>query len=260
MSELPKATPVRTERDEDAQITALRTKLRQHPVHGCADRESHARWAERYERAKKERDALARRIEGRTNTIARRFDRVVDVLVDTQYLERVDGNVEVNDSGRMLMKLYTESDLLAAECVRSGVWNELSPVQLAAVVSTLVFTSRSMDEDEAPRIPGSVQEPLAEMVRIWADIHEREHVHGLDVTKPLDLGFVWPMYRWASGSRLEAVLAGSELTAGDFVRTTKMVIDLLGQLGNLDSPISSIAREAADLISRGVVTYSSLEQ
>lgn len=248
------------QRDEDDEIARLRSQLRQHPVHGCSDREEHARWAERYERLKRETEQLERRIHGRTNTIARRFDRVCEVLVEFGYLERVDGKLGVTASGEMLKRLYTESDLLTAECINRGIWNEITPVQLAAVATTLVYESRRADEDEPPRVPHELQDVLSQMVTTWADVHERERSHGLDFTKPIDLGFVWAMYRWASGSRLETVLGGSELTAGDFVRTSKMVMDLLGQLGNLDAPIASTARAASDLIARGVITYSSVEQ
>src|SRR5947209_7669351 len=34
---------------DDDEITALRVAIRRHPCHGCADREQHARWAERHE-------------------------------------------------------------------------------------------------------------------------------------------------------------------------------------------------------------------
>lgn len=261
VGELEIAKPRRSkDRSDDDQITALRTKLRQHPVHGCSDREDHARWAERYERISKENEALTARIEGRTSSVGKRFDRVVGVLTDTEYLAGHGDDLVVTAAGEMLRHLYTESDLLAAECVRRGVWNELTPVQLASVVSTLVFESRVSEENEAPKVPSAVRDVLADMVQVWSDIHEREHAHGLEITRPIDLGFTWPLHRWASGSRLETVLAGSDLTAGDFVRTTKMVIDLLGQLAQLDSPIATTARTAADLIARGVVTYSSVDQ
>ena len=57
-----------------------------HPCHGCADREDHARWAERYWRLRRETDQLRHRVENRTNTIARQFDRVCEVLESLGYL------------------------------------------------------------------------------------------------------------------------------------------------------------------------------
>ena len=77
-----------------------------------------------------------------------------------------------------------------------------------------------------------------------------------------DLGLAWPMLRWAQGRSLDSVLWESDLTAGDFVRWTKQVIDLLGQViqGAAGRPVAEQARIAADLIDRGVIAYSSVRE
>jgi len=71
---------------EDEELARLRRQLRTHPCHGCDEREDHARWGERWWRLKRETDTLIKRIEGRTNTIARVFDRVCDLLSERGYL------------------------------------------------------------------------------------------------------------------------------------------------------------------------------
>jgi len=60
---------------------------------------------------------------------------------------------EVTPEGRRLAALYTELDLLAAECLRRGTWAGLPPAELAACVSALTFESRRPDEAAAPRLP-----------------------------------------------------------------------------------------------------------
>ena len=88
------------------------------------------------------------------------------------------------------------------------------------------------DDDPYPRIPeGDVAEALEEMVRLWGDLHEVERRHKVAFLRQPDLGFVWTAYRWARGDRLDSVLRQSDMTAGDFVRTTKMLVDMLGQIG-----------------------------
>src|SRR5215218_6963278 len=71
---------------DDAEIARLRKEIRQHPCHGCADREEHARWAERYARLRRDTDALRGRVENRTHSIARTFDQVCALLTDRGYL------------------------------------------------------------------------------------------------------------------------------------------------------------------------------
>ena len=95
----------------------MRAQLRAHPCHGCSDREDHARWAERYFRLDRENREVQRKIEQRTNTIARQFDRVCQVLDALHYL---DGD-KTTEAGDRLSRIYTELDLVAAECLRQGV-------------------------------------------------------------------------------------------------------------------------------------------
>src|SRR5262245_12932470 len=71
---------------DDNEVQQLRIELRAHPCHQCPDREDHARWAERYFKLRGETHKLQRRIEQRTNTIARQFDRVCEVLEELDYL------------------------------------------------------------------------------------------------------------------------------------------------------------------------------
>jgi len=246
---------------DDAELLRLRSQLRSHPCHGCADREDHARWAERWWRLHRETDALTRRIEGRTNTIARVFDRVCDLLTERGYL----AGDAVTPTGKRLQRIYAESDLLVAECLREGVWAGLDAPGLAACVSAVVYESRRDDGGLSPRTPGGpVREALAETVRIWSQLEDRERQHKLTVTPEPDLGLTWAVHRWASGQRLESVLKDGDLAAGDFVRWCKQVVDLLGQVQQAagDDEAGRALRLTADRaiegVRRGVVAYSSV--
>ncbi|MFI5982803.1 DEAD/DEAH box helicase [Streptomyces sp. NPDC051555] len=258
----------RAEAADDREIARLRAALRAHPCHGCDEREDHARWAERYHRLKRDTQQLERRIEGRTNTIARTFDRIHALLTELDYL-RED---EVTAHGRRLARLYGELDLLASECLRAGIWEGLSPAELAACVSALVFEARQSDDAVAPKVPpGAATGALAEMVRIWGrlDALEEEHrinqAEGVGQREP-DLGFAWAVYQWASDKSLDEVLREAGMPAGDFVRWCKQVIDVLGQVaaaapansGGGTSTVARNARKAVDALLRGVVAYSSV--
>ncbi|QNA72532.1 DEAD/DEAH box helicase [Streptomyces sp. So13.3] len=248
---------------DDTEIARMCTEIRAHPCHGCDEREDHARWAERYHRLARDTKQLERRIEGRTNTIARTFDRICGLLTELGYLQ----GEQVTADGKRLARLYGELDLLASECLREGVWDGLGPAELAACVSALVFEARQSDDALAPKLPtGNAKEALAEMVRIWGRLDALEEDHRIHQTEGVgqrepDLGFAWPVYRWASGHGLDAVLGDAEMPAGDFVRWCKQVIDVLGQISDAaptDSPVRKNARKAVDALRRGVVAYSSV--
>jgi ATP-dependent RNA helicase HelY len=248
---------------EDRRIEELRRQLRAHPCHGCPDREDHARWSERYFKLDRDARTLKRRIEQRTNTIARHFDRVCDVLTALGYLEGDGQDSKVTDRGRTLMRIYNEMDLLTAESLRAGLWDALDAPGLAAVLSTLVYESRRPDDAAAPRLPGGeVKQVLADMVAIWADLDVLEREHHLDQLHEPDLGFAWAAHRWASGDELDDILASTDLAAGDFVRWVKQLLDLTDQVASATaSPaLRKVARQASGLLRRGVVAYSSVSE
>ncbi len=246
----------------DDEIAALRRRMRAHPCHGCPDREEHARWAERWWRLNAEHDALVQRIAGRTGSIAVVFDRICDVLVHLRYARLAEDGLEVTADGRWLRRLYAENDLLLAECLRRGVWDDLDPAQLAAAVSALVYRSRA--DGSEPRVPGGPGGRLGRALdatsRTWAELDELERAHDLATVQPLDAGLVEPIHRWASGRSLESVLRGGDLAAGDFVRWCKQVIDVLDQVAQAAPRpgVRAAAARAVDAVRRGVVAYSSV--
>ncbi|MEA9980152.1 hypothetical protein, partial [Pseudomonas sp. RTS4] len=44
------------------ELASLRKRLRAHPCHNCPERESHARWAQRWWKLRRETDALTKQI------------------------------------------------------------------------------------------------------------------------------------------------------------------------------------------------------
>ena len=258
----PRGGRRRSAATDDEQLAALRLALRRHPVQGCTDREVHLRWAERWHRLRDETDALERRVAGKTSSIARTFDRVCVVLDGLGYLS----GEQVSGAGTSLARIYNEADLLAVESIRRGLWDGLSAAELAAVTSTLVYSSRRPNESN-PTVPsGGVQTALAEMGRLWGTLAKAESDAGVSFLRQPDAGFAWSAWRWAGGARLDEVLSDdSDLTAGDFVRVCKQLIDLLGQvalvaedLSPRGSELRRTTRQAIDAVRRGVVAYSSL--
>ena len=246
---------------DDQVLLDLRSRLRAHPCHGCADREDHARWAERHHRLRKETDALSRKAESRTHSLSRTFDRVCALLTERGYMHPDGGHEQISDAGRQLSRIWSESDLLIAECLRSGAWSALNAAELAAVCSCVVYEARR-DEVAAPKLPaGAVRTALTDTVRLWGELSEAEAEHDLPVTREPDLGFVWASYRWARGDSLDVVLTamsddGSTVPAGDFVRWMRQLLDLLEQLSRaraIDPALRATAGTAITALRRGVV-------
>ena len=251
-------TPIHANTNND-EVSELRARLRAHPCHGCQDREAHARWAERYFRAQRQISDLERRIATRTHSIARQFDRVCETLVDLGYLEGQGDDLQITESGRMLGGLYSESDLLIAQCLKAGDWNNLQPHELAAVVACVVYQSRRSEGDVRPAVPGGpIETAVDELFKTWAKLSDVERAHKLNPGPEPDAGLAWAIYRWAKGASLLTILTSNDVSAGDFVRWTRQVIDVLGQIQQAatDRALRDIADRAASAIDRGVVGYA----
>ncbi|GAA2619800.1 DEAD/DEAH box helicase [Dactylosporangium fulvum] len=246
---------------DDHELEMLRSALRRHPCHRCPDREEHARWAERRHRLERDTEALRGKVASRTGSLARTFDRVCGLLTDRGYLTP-EGTV--TDAGRTLARIWSETDLLVAECLRRGVWDKLGPAELAAAVSVLVYEARREAEDRASIPRGDVSDAVDATLKLWADLRDDEDSRGLQLTRELDLGFVWPVYRWARGESLTKVLGSvhgidGDMPAGDFVRWSRQVLDLLDQLTGATGatePVRRTARQAMTAMTRGVLAYS----
>ena len=255
----PEQVEQATPKGPDDEIVALRRELRAHPCHGCPDREQHARWAERHDRLVRENDGLRRRIEGRTGSLGRTFDRICVLLDHRGYLS----GDHTTPAGRQLARIWSESDLVVAECLRSGAWDGLDAAELCGVVSTLIYEPRR-DEVFAEAMPTpAVRDALAATVRVWSALADDETEHGLPTSREPQLGFVWAAFRWARQERLDRVLTaaadrGNEMSAGDFIRWCKQLLDLLDQIASAGAgtPIAAVARTAVTAVRRGVVAQS----
>jgi ATP-dependent RNA helicase HelY len=231
---------------------------RRHPVASCPDLGLHLRYAERAERLARDVERLERRIRGRTESLARQFDRVLRVLDSWGYVE----GWQLTDAGEMLTRLYSETDLLLAESLREGLLDGLDAPSMAAVCSVFSYESRGPDQVAPHRVrfPNrTVRDRVNEIDRIWRDLNVVEDEAGLPETRQPDPGFTPVAHAWAAGKDLEDVLLDEEMTGGDFVRNVKQLIDLLRQVGDVAPrpETASAARKAADGLFRGVVAASS---
>lgn len=234
----------------EIEIQSLRHSMRHHPCHDCPERESHARVTERIDRLRRESKGLSERVDNRTHVIARRFDLIKVMLERFGYIE----NQLITPAGKLLSKIYGETDFLVAEVIRSGMLEALSPAELVSVVSCFQFEARKESEPKIPR--GAVAEVLTQVMEKWREIHEEELDLRLEPLRDPDFGFCWASHRWASGHSLSAILKGTELTVGDFVRSMKQIIDLMRQIGIASPDLEPVVSEALRRIDRGVIAYA----
>ncbi len=255
----------------DPELASLRAQLRRHPAHNGANLESQIRQAERYLRIERDNAQLEKKVAAATNSLARTYDRIVGLLTERGFIEGPATDPHVTDDGRLLARIYSESDLLVAECLRAGAWAELKPAELAAVVSAVLYESRGGDGPPAlaAEVPTQrLRQALQQTSRLSAALRADEQTHRIAPSREPDDGFVNVIYRWARTGDLAAALAAADahpsagigslqqaMSAGDFVRWCRQVLDLLDQVRNAapDAELRATAKRAINDVRRGVV-------
>ncbi|TVS86943.1 helicase-related protein, partial [Mycobacterium helveticum] len=270
------AVPSRRRGDGDAdgefhnpELAKLRAELRRHPSHNGPGLESQVRQAERYLRVERDNAQLEKKVAAATNSLARTFDRIVGLLTERGFIEGPADDPQVTDHGRLLARIYSESDLLVAECLRTDAWAGLKPAELAAVVSAVLYETRGgagPGSASAAEVPTQrLRQALQQTSRMSTALRADEQAHRIAPGREPDDGFVNVIYRWAQTGDLSAALAaadahpsagtGSPLLAGDFVRWCRQVLDLLDQVRNAasDPELRAVAKRAINDVRRGVV-------
>ena len=243
--------------EKERRLSQLKNEIKHHACHSCNEREAHARWAERYFKLKRELDAAMAQIEGRTNQVARTFDRLCDLLEDLEYIELDGEDTVVLEAGITLARIYGERDLLVSECIRHSVWNGMDAPSLAAMAAGLVYEARREEEYEIRLPKGNFVEYAEKTNDMWWQLETLSKKHKLPQTEQLDFAISFAFYRWASGARLDSVLEQADLLPGDFIRWAKQVIDLLDQISQTaDGKLAETAKNAVDSVKRGIVAYS----
>ena len=227
-----------------------------HPVEDDPDLRARLKAANQADRVAREIGELRQRVRGRSQSIARDFDRILEVLQQWGY---VDG-WSLTGAGETLARLFHESDLLVVECVRQGLLDGLDPATLAGLASVFVYEHRSPEAPPTPWYPSAdVRTRWQSIARISYQLQDAEEAAGLAVHRPPDPTFIAVAYAWAAGEGFADVVAAEELSGGDFVRTMKQLIDLLRQFA-IVAPSKATRRAAdaaAEALFRGVVASSS---
>ncbi|TAN25085.1 MAG: DEAD/DEAH box helicase [Actinomycetota bacterium] len=251
MASAPSRTSIR-------EVTVKRRELEllERAISGCPYFNDHVTAAKQLIRLESRISGTKTRIKSNSESLARQFDRVLAILSGRGMLD----GWHLTPSGLRLARLYHECDLLVILALEKGIFDGLAVPEFAAMLSVFTFESRGPVR-YGPVFPTQrLSTRYAEVSRIWGDLVTEEAAMSIPLTRETDPGFIEMAYEWATGRELSQVLVQSQMSAGDFVRNAKQVIDLARQFVNLDvdQEIVSTALGVVDATLRGVVEASSI--
>jgi ATP-dependent RNA helicase HelY len=249
----PREAPYRADPEVEADAARLETEAAEHPCHACPERGKHERWAARADALASQMKGVERRIQTRTETLARQFDRVLAVLEALGYVS----GWTLTPKGRTLSRIYGEGDLLVGESLAGGLFDDLSPSEVASILSSAVYESRERVPSPGQMPTGTTEDRYETLMRTYRRIRRTEEEHQVELSRTLDAGFATPVFHWAEGEALERVLEETEMAPGDFVRNCKQLVDLLRQIEEVAEPsTAALLRDARASVLHGVVAYT----
>lgn len=262
----PKRMKMKPRSRPNPQVGFLRDAIRLHPVHEwpATDREQLAGLAQKLARRERDLKRLTNTVERATDTLGKTFERIVDLLAQMDYVEfeglGEDRTPVITDEGQRLALIHNECDLLVAQCLKRGVWDDLDPAELAGVVSMCSFENRKETSGSPEAATDRMAEAMNATLRIYTELTADEQLHKLPLTRQPEPGFSLALHQWAAGAPLgycmsAAAESGADLTPGDFVRHCRQAVDLLQQVAKTayTDELKANARRAVDAIQRGVV-------
>jgi ATP-dependent RNA helicase HelY len=196
------------------------------------------------------------------NALWQEVQRVVLVLDAFDAVQRG----ELRPKGRLVAALRHDHELLVADVVFRGVFDDAGPAEVAALASCLTEEARSGDEGpsrwflkERPKLRRRVRQ----MEEAAAAIFAVQRRVGLSRPVSVQTGFMAAVHRWAAGDDDWARVVGQSFGGheGDLIRAMRRLIDLLRQLAEapeVPDPVAEAARRAAHAIDRGIVLESAL--
>lgn len=222
----------------------------------CADFQSHLLAQRQLAKLDEQMATVKTMVKSSTESLARQFDRVLAILAGRGFIE----GWALTETGQQLAHLYHECDLLVVMALNEGIFSDTSVPELAALFSIFTFEARGPVR-YLPAFPTSlVSARYRGIAQIWDDLIAEEAAMSIPLTREVDPGFVEVAYRWAQGTSLSKVLPMGQMSAGDFVRNAKQLVDLARQIELLspDPDLAAKSAEVIDVVMRGVVQASSI--
>ena len=196
------------------------------------------------------------------NAIWSEFGRVVEVLETFDAVQRG----ELRPKGQVVAALRHDHELLVAECVYRGVFDDATPAEVAALASCLTEEARSGEEGPSRQFlkqRPKLRRRIRQMEEAASAIVAVQRRVGLLRPASVQTGFVAAVYRWAAGDddwpRVVAQSFGGH--EGDLICAMRRLIDLLRQLAEapeVPDAVADAARAAARSLDRGIVLESAL--
>eukprot|EP00698_Gefionella_okellyi_P004389 TRINITY_DN14051_c0_g1_i1.p1 TRINITY_DN14051_c0_g1~~TRINITY_DN14051_c0_g1_i1.p1 ORF type:complete len:1036 (-),score=267.67 TRINITY_DN14051_c0_g1_i1:35-2956(-) len=147
----------------------------------------------------------------------------------------------IETKGRVACEINTADELIITELMFNGVFNEMSPEAVAALLSAVVFQEKAKEapkvRDELSKALRQMQEAAKRIAKVSQEskipLDTEEYLSGI---KPALMELV---FAWASGAKFGEICKMTDVFEGSLIRMFRRLEELLRQLGSAAKSIGN---------------------
>lgn len=249
-----------------ADVESLARRMRSFESHRHPNLEQYYASIERKEELREKVDALRHLLSNESLQLFPDFLQRKAVLRSLGY---VDDNETVCIKGRVACEVNTCEELLVTEMVFEGLFNDLEPEEVVAVLSALIYQEKNSDSEFDSELPVKLVACCIRMKEIATILGLQQKNAGLPIDpveycdSSLKFGLVHVVYEWALGVPFINICKLTDAHEGSIVRCITRLDELCREVRNCARVIGNgtLYRKleaASTAIKRDIVFASSL--
>lgn len=234
------------------ELDDVNTNAQAMPCHRCPVQKPCGKQADRVRTLTARLKETHRKITIETIKYWRSFESLSNILRMQGYL-----NADtVTDLGKMAASIRATNELFISEVIMSGLLNNLSVSEFAAVLTALVTDESRPDDVSSARISPSVEVVLDRVNKVARKVFMIQRDFGIEIPVVISPLFCGLTQMWVEGATWEQIRLATYFDEGIVVRALRRTVDLCRQLmiaPKIPAKIAELARDAERLLARDEV-------
>ena len=238
--------------DLESAIEMLTMEAKGYPCNGCPKQKPCSKQMDKVKRYRKQVRKIDYRVENIKNWSWENFEKVMDLLIEERFID----NDKPTKKGEICASLRTENSFFITELLSSGVFDNTSPEDFAALLSTFVIgEARNRDKNFSDQAEITFKKEKS-YKNIARRTIQKQRSFGIERHVAINPNLSNMVRLWTQNHTWEDLMSKSVLDDGDVLRALRRTLDLSKQIAHaphLDKALQETAAQAARLIERDIV-------
>jgi superfamily II RNA helicase len=249
---------------ELVKLDTMRNSLANHECQVCPILKEHLHSHRKFQSITNQMVSLKNSIEHQSELYVGEFKRLMNVLrhYDQIYKDNA-GEYRPTKIGLITSYIRAENELAISLMIDKGILDDLKPVEIAAILSTLIYEPRKNRQTNLEGIPKTIKDKIRQFNQVISELLHIQDIEGVEKDIDVEPDIVQIVWMWGNGCAWRALFQNNTLDDGDVIRTMRRIIDLLHQLKNIPDinlDLQHKVTEAIMLLDRDLITVNMEEE